>query len=64
MVRYQLEDADYERLLRLRANLMLEKLAALHLDELSRLANGLLPIWQSYLGRQSPDGLAFPEVPA
>jgi hypothetical protein len=36
----------------------------LHLDELSRLANGLLPMWQSYLGRQSRDGLALPEVPA
>jgi hypothetical protein len=34
------------------------------LDELSRLTNGLLPMWQSYLGRQSRDGLALPEVPA
>ena len=60
MVRYQLEDADYQRLLRLRANLMLEKLAALYLDELSRLAKGLLPIWQSYLGRQSPGRPGLP----
>jgi uncharacterized protein YeaO (DUF488 family) len=46
----------------------LEKLAALHLEELSRLANGLVPMWQSYLGGQppnalpSPNGLAVPEV--
>ena len=41
----------------------LEKLAALHLEELSRLANGLVPSWQSYLGNISPDGLAVLETP-
>jgi uncharacterized protein YeaO (DUF488 family)/DNA-binding MarR family transcriptional regulator len=54
-------DPDDGRVVRLRLTAKgaaaLEKLAALHLEELSRLANGLLPMWQSYLGGQSPHGL-------
>ena len=60
-------DPDDGRVVRLRLTdkgaAALEKLAALHLDELSRLASGLLPMWQSYLGGRSPSGLAVPEVP-
>ena len=41
----------------------LEKLGALHLEELSRLANGLVPTWQSYLGSHGTNGLAAPEAP-
>ena len=62
-------DPDDGRVVRLRLTAKgaaaLQKLAALHLEELSRLANGLLPMWQSYLGSQSsqsPNGLAVPEV--
>jgi uncharacterized protein YeaO (DUF488 family)/DNA-binding MarR family transcriptional regulator len=65
-------DPDDGRVVRLRLTgkgaAALEKLAALHLEELSRLANGLVPMWQSYLGGQppnalpSPNGLAVPEV--
>ena len=33
-------------------------------QELSRLANGLLPMWQSYLGGQPPNGLPSPNGPA
>jgi uncharacterized protein YeaO (DUF488 family)/DNA-binding MarR family transcriptional regulator len=65
-------DSDDGRVVRLRLTgkgaAALEKLAALHLEELSRLANGLVPMWQSYLGGQppnalpSPNGLAVPEV--
>ena len=32
----------------------LEKLTALHLEELSRLATGLGPIWQGHLDPQPP----------
>lgn len=42
----------------------LEKLAALHLEELSRLASGLVPAWQGYLGSHTPDGLPAPSVPS
>ena len=62
-------DPDDGRVVRLRLTAKgaaaLQKLAALHLEELSRLANGLVPMWQSYLGShsgQSPNGLAVPEV--
>ena len=59
-------DPDDGRVVRLKLTdkgaAALEKLAALHLEELSRLANGLVPMWQSYLDRQSPNGLASPEV--
>ena len=59
-------DSDDGRVVRLKLTdkgaAALEKLAALHLEELSRLANGLVPMWQSYLDRQSPNGLASPEV--
>jgi uncharacterized protein YeaO (DUF488 family)/DNA-binding MarR family transcriptional regulator len=41
----------------------LEKLAALHLEELSRLASGLVPTWQSYLVSHSSNGAAVPGVP-
>lgn len=63
-------DPDDGRVVRLRLTAKgaaaLQKLAALHLEELSRLANGLLPMWQSYLGgqsSQSPNGVAVPEAP-
>jgi uncharacterized protein YeaO (DUF488 family)/DNA-binding MarR family transcriptional regulator len=65
-------DPDDGRVVRLRLTgkgaAALQKLAALHLEELSRLANGLVPTWQSYLSGQSPNafqspnGLAGPEV--
>jgi uncharacterized protein YeaO (DUF488 family)/DNA-binding MarR family transcriptional regulator len=65
-------DPDDGRVVRLRVTdkgaAALEKLASLHLEELSRLASGLVPMWQSYLGGQSanglpsPDGLAHPGV--
>ena len=59
-------DPDDGRVVRLRLTgkgaAALEKLAALHLEELSRLANGLVPMWQSYLGSQSANGLARPDV--
>jgi uncharacterized protein YeaO (DUF488 family)/DNA-binding MarR family transcriptional regulator len=41
----------------------LAKLAALHLEELSRLANGLLPTWQSYLGGRTLNGMAVSQLP-
>jgi uncharacterized protein YeaO (DUF488 family)/DNA-binding MarR family transcriptional regulator len=57
-------DPDDGRVVRLRLTgkgaAALQKLAALHLEELSRLANGLLPTWQSYLGGQSPNSLPSP----
>jgi uncharacterized protein YeaO (DUF488 family)/DNA-binding MarR family transcriptional regulator len=60
-------DPDDRRVVRLRLTgkgaAALEKLAALHLEELSRLANGLVPSWQSYLGSHSPDGLAVLDAP-
>ena len=59
-------DPDDGRVVRVRLTAKgaaaLEKLASLHLDELSRLANGLVPTWQSYLGGQSVNGVAVPEV--
>jgi hypothetical protein len=42
------------------------ELAVLHLEELSRLANGPVPAWQGYLGSHTPDGLSalgFPPYP-
>jgi uncharacterized protein YeaO (DUF488 family)/DNA-binding MarR family transcriptional regulator len=58
----RVSDPDDGRAVRLRLTekgaAALEKLAALHLDELSRLANGLVPMWQSYLGSHAVNGLA------
>jgi uncharacterized protein YeaO (DUF488 family)/DNA-binding MarR family transcriptional regulator len=58
-------DPDDGRVVRLRLTgkgaAALEKLAGLHLEELSRLANGLVPMWQSYLGGQSANGLPSPD---
>jgi uncharacterized protein YeaO (DUF488 family)/DNA-binding MarR family transcriptional regulator len=58
-------DPDDGRVVRLRLTgkgaAALERLAGLHLEELSRLANGLLPMWQGYLGGQSPRGLLSPD---
>jgi uncharacterized protein YeaO (DUF488 family)/DNA-binding MarR family transcriptional regulator len=60
-------DPDDGRVVRLRVTdkgaAALEKLASLHLEELTRLANGLLPTWQSYLGGQSPGSLSVPDAP-
>ena len=49
----RVEDSDDGRVVRLvltpKGAAALEKLAALHLEELSRLADGLLPLWQGYI---------------
>lgn len=49
----RVEDPDDGRVVRLvltpKGAAALEKLAALHLEELSRLADGLLPLWQGYI---------------
>jgi DNA-binding MarR family transcriptional regulator len=51
-------DSEDGRVVRLRLTekgaAALEKLTILHLEELSRLATGLGPIWQGHLGPQSP----------
>ena len=55
-------DPDDGRVVRLRVTdkgaAALEKLGALHLEELSRLANGLVPTWQSFLGSHAASGVA------
>jgi len=52
----RVEDPDDRRVVRLmltaKGAAALEKLANLHLEELSRLADGLLPLWQGYIAGQ------------
>ena len=56
----RVEDPDDGRVVRLRltakGSAALQRLASLHLEELSRLAGGLSPMWEGYLGSQSPGG--------
>ncbi len=53
------EDPDDGRVVRLRLTgkgaAALENLAALHLEELNRLADGLWPLWQGHLAAPKPD---------